>query len=170
MDNFVSPSLEQVINALHLIVPLLEKTGHRWIITGGFACYVYGVDRALSDIDIDVDCAHDDLAFVTLLNDLQDYITQPLMHLHSDDYDNYNVEATYDGVILDMCPGDNLKLFDPATGGYERAYKTGFPIATKITFHGFNLPLLSKDRIITQKQQLQRPVDAFDIAALQKIL
>ena len=116
MDEFVSPSLEQTRKALDFIVPLITNMDVPWIITGGFACYVYGVERSLSDIDIDFNCAHNDPKFVKFLQQLEDFITQPLIHLQDDDYDNYNFEATIDGVTFDCCPGDDLKLFDPETG------------------------------------------------------
>jgi hypothetical protein len=170
VDDFISPSLDQVIRALGFIVPLLEKTGKPWIITGGFACTVYGVERALSDIDIDIDCAHGDAEFVDFMNALAPSITSPLENYISEHYDNYNMEATYDDVILDFCPGADLKLFDPAIGKHELAYKNGFPTPVMVPFHGFNLPLLPIDAIIAQKMQLQRPVDLMDIAALQKLI
>jgi hypothetical protein len=38
----MSPEQKGAYDALTFIMPELEKRALRWVITGGFACYVYG--------------------------------------------------------------------------------------------------------------------------------
>ena len=167
-DRYPVPTHAELLKALAFAVPLFDQTGLPWIITGGFACYVYGVERDLSDIDIDLDCGHAHPAFQSLLQTLEPFITMPLTHYTSDRYDNYNAEAVIDNTLFDFCSGDDLKVFDPATGRHELFYAAGFPQPVRVNFHGFNLPLLPPDLIIANKRQLMRPIDITDIAGLEK--
>ncbi len=76
--------------ALSFIIPLLEKYKFKWVITGGFACYVYGVDRLLTDIDIDIEASKDSQEFQKFYEDVKTFITQPLENFIDENYNNYN--------------------------------------------------------------------------------
>ena len=161
----------KAIKALQQVIPLLEACKFRWVITGGFACYVYGVDRDITDIDIDIDTSKDDSKFKSLLQSLEPHTTQPLIHYVDQNLDNYNVEATFDGVIVDICPMAELKMFNKASESYEFCYPSGFPDIEIRSFEGLDLPLLAKQWIIKDKEQLvwQRESDLQDIEGLKKL-
>jgi hypothetical protein len=144
----------EAVNALKQTIPLLEKHNFMWVITGGFACYVYGVDRDITDIDIDIDTSKDDPSFHSLLKELEPYITQPLEHYVDQNYDNYNFEATSGTQVVDICPMAQLRIFNKAIGSYELCYSNGFPPFEIISFDGMDLPLLSKTEIIKDKEKL----------------
>ena len=95
--------ITQAKSALSFIVPILEKYNFKWVITGGFACYVYGVDRMLTDIDIDIDTSKDSNEFQEFYKELEEYLTQPLENFEDDNYNNFNFELTYNGQIIDIC-------------------------------------------------------------------
>jgi hypothetical protein len=165
------PEEKAAVDALRFVIPLLESMKVRWVITGGFACYVYGVKRKLTDIDIDIDISKDNPGFATFVKSVEPYITQPLMHYVSDSYDNYNLEATVSGQILDICTMPELKMFDKATATYQTFYKNGFPNIENADFHGIALPLLSKDLIILNKEAIMRDEwDARDIEGLRTLI
>ena len=138
------------------------------MITGGFACYVYGVKRPITDIDIDVACSKDDAKFIELLRELNPDLTQPLEHLVDQSYDNYNFEITFGGQIIDICPMAEMNIFNKQLGIYENFYKDGFPHVEMTDFFGLPLPLLPKDLVIKNKEMLvwQRASDARDIEGL----
>ncbi len=158
--------------ALGFIIPILETYGFRWVITGGFACYAYGVDRLLTDIDIDIETDKDSAEFKTFLEQAQPYVSQPLEHFVDDNYDNFNLELTYQGQIIDICPMANLMIFDAGTKRYEPFYANGFPPIEQTEFEGFTLPLLSKPAIIDNKEMLQAKDEwqLRDIRELRKLL
>lgn len=158
--------------ALEFIIPILEKYGFRWCITGGFAAYAYGVDRPLSDIDIDVDCSKDDAKFKEFYAELEPQMTQPLEHLLDQNYDNYNFEITIGGQVIDICPMAEMKVIDKASGTYQPFYEGGYPEVEIIDFEGVKLPLLSKPLVIKNKEMLawQRESDSRDIAGLKSLL
>ncbi len=168
LDNKRSLSL----SALKHVIPLMQERDFRWVITGGFACYVYGVEREITDIDIDIDTTKEDPYFQSLQAELESYITQPLLHYVDQNYDNYNFEATFDEVVIDICSMAELKKFDKATASFMPCYPHGYPDVELVPFEGIELPLLSKRWIIKDKEQLiwQRESDIKDIEGLKRLL
>lgn len=143
-------------SALSFIVPLLKKYNFKWVITGGFACYVYGVDRILTDIDIDIDTSKDSDEFKEFYKEVEACVTQPLENYVDENYNNFNFELTYEGQIIDICSMDELLIFDKYSATYDSFYKNGFPETEVIQFEGFDLPLLSKQAIIKNKEMLTK--------------
>jgi hypothetical protein len=153
-------------------MPLLEKYNFKWVITGGFACYVYGVDRLLTDIDIDIKASKDSTEFESFYDELKEYITQPLENFIDENYNNFNFEITYQNQVIDICPMDELLIFNKETGRYDKFYKDGFPDVELTDFEGFTLPLLSKRAVIKNKEMLTKK-DRWqqrDIDELRKLL
>jgi hypothetical protein len=83
------------VAALQTIIPMFEARNFRWVIGSGFACYVYGIERELTDIDIDFETSKDDPAFATLMSELAPFITAPLEHYIDQNYDNINSRRRY---------------------------------------------------------------------------
>ncbi|MEK7607638.1 MAG: hypothetical protein AAB484_01780 [Patescibacteria group bacterium] len=162
---------QKVLKALKLIIPALEKYDFKWVITGGFASHVYGVNRPITDIDIDIDTSKDSPDFKNLIRDLKKYTTQPLEHFVDQNYDNYNFEITLDGIVIDICPMKEMCIYDKKTSKYTPFYQIGFPDSKVIGWKSLNLPLLSKELIIKNKEMLfwQRESDLKDIENLKKL-
>lgn len=159
-------------SAISYIIPLLEKYKFKWVITGGFACYVYGVDRLLTDIDIDIETSKDSPEFQNFYDEVKEFITQPLENFIDENYNNFNFELTYQNQIIDICPMDELLIFNKVTGSYDKFYKNGFPEIEYVDFEGFALPLLSKQSVIENKEMLSKK-DKWqqrDIDELRKLL
>lgn len=167
-----SSNEQQALSALRFIIPILEKYQFRWLITGGFATYVYGVERPLNDIDIDIDTSVNAPEFLAFTQDLQPFVTWGPEHYVDQNYDNYSVEVTYEGQILDICPMAEMNIYSKELGRYENFYKDGFPTPEHVDFGGLKLPLLPKKLIIKNKETLvwQRESDSTDIAGLTQLL
>lgn len=147
----MTPEQQKAYDALAYIIPILEKFNFRWCITGGFACYVYGVPRNITDIDIDIEVSKNDPSFQEFLKVIEQNITSPLEHFVDQNYDNYNVGVLN---ILDICPMAEMNIFIKEKAEYENFYKDGFPNIEIREFQGFKLPLLSKQLIIKNKEML----------------
>lgn len=156
--------------ALRFIIPILKKYSFRWVITGGFAAYVYGVPRDITDIDIDIDTSEKLENFRKFYEELAPYRSQELEHFIDQNYDNYNFEITVDGQIIDICPMAEMNVIDKTSGVYKNFYANGFPDHQVVSWHGLDLPLLSKELIIKNKEMLvwQRDSDFRDINGLKK--
>jgi hypothetical protein len=164
----MTPEQQKAYDALAYVIPILEKLNLRWCITGGFACYVYGVPRNITDIDIDIEVSKEKPAFKEFLSIVEPHITSPLEHFVDQNYDNYNVEVMH---ILDICPMAEMDIFDKETKTYKNFYKDGFPDIEIVEWQGFKLPLLSKALIIKNKEMLvwQRESDLTDITGLKEL-
>jgi len=172
MEKIKTHEIERALNALNFLIPILRKHNFKWVITGGFATLVYGVGRPLTDIDIDINTSKDAPEFRNFLKDVEQFIAQPLEHFVDQNYDNYNVGVSHDGQVLDICPTAEMNIFDKLSGEYENFYKDGFPEVEFVDFYGLELPLLSKELIIKNKEMLvwQRKSDRRDLAGLRKLL
>ena len=168
----MTPEQERAHRALSFIIPRIESTKMRWVVTGGFACYVYDVERPITDIDIDLDTSKDSPVFQKFVADLQDCTTQPLEHFVDQNYDNYNFEITIGGQVIDICPIAEMKVFVKEAGQYENFYKDGFPPIEIVDFFGLSLPLLAKALIVKNKEMLvwKRERDTTDIAGLRTLM
>lgn len=148
--------IAQAKSALAFIIPLLEKYHFKWVITGGFACYVYGVERMLTDIDIDIDTSKNADEFKDFYNEVAAYITQPLESFIDENYNNFNFELTYKNQIIDICPMRELLIFNKNNHKYESFYMNGFPEIEITAFESFDLPLLAKRLVIENKEMLTK--------------
>ncbi len=132
---------------------------------------MYGVPRKLTDIDIDIETSKDDPVFAEFLKLVELRITSPLEHFVDQNYDNYNVEITVGGIVIDICPMAEMNILDKETNKYVNFYKNGFPDIEVVEFLGFKLPLLSKELIIKNKEMLvgREHIDQPDIAGLKAL-
>jgi hypothetical protein len=156
------------LDALAYIIPVFERLKLRWCIAGGFACYVYGVPRHITDIDIDIDTSVNDPVFQSLLKIVAPTITSPLEHYVDQNYDCHGIELLD---ILDICPMRELSIYSKESDRYENFYKSGFPNIEFRSFQQLSLPLLSRALIIKNKEMLvlQRDTDFRDIAGLKNL-
>ncbi|MEK6898199.1 MAG: hypothetical protein AABX28_02465 [Nanoarchaeota archaeon] len=60
---------KKAIAALEYIMPILKKYKLQWCISGNFAYYLYGVERPIGNIDIDIEADRDDKNFKKLVEE-----------------------------------------------------------------------------------------------------
>lgn len=172
MEQIGSSERVHAREALSYIIPILKKYDFKWVITGGFAAYAYGVNRPITDIDIDVDGSKEDARFKALVEEVRPMMTQELIHFVDQNYDNYNFEITVSGIVIDICPMKEMNVYDRDAGKYFGFYTEGFPECETVEFEGMKIPLLSKTLIIKNKEivPFQRESDHADVAALRAML
>ena len=159
---------QQAVEALKVIISLLDTYKFKWVITGGFASHVYGVKRPITDIDFDIDTSKDSPDFQAFMKDLQKFITQPLEHFVDQNYDNYTFEVTLHDIVVDICPMAEMNVYDKTASKYVHFYESGFPAFEEVLWNGLKLNVLSKDLIIKNKEMLvwQRESDMKDVRGL----
>lgn len=163
---------KRALGALQYIIPILKNLKLKWLITTGFACYVYGVKRPITDIDIDINTTIKSAKLKKLLKIVKPQISQKLEHYIDQNYDNYNFELNIKGQILDICTMKELKVYNQKFKKYKKFYGAKFPPVEIVEFQGLKLPILSKKMLIKNKEMLvwQRPKDLKDIEGLRKLL
>ncbi|HYK08051.1 MAG TPA: hypothetical protein VEW42_00955, partial [Candidatus Eisenbacteria bacterium] len=139
---------------LHYISPIFAKYNFRWCISEGLTRYIYGISDNVQEIAIDLDVNKDDEKFKEFLKEIKDKITLPLNHWHDKVYEHYVMEVTVDGMILSICPTQNMNIFNKSSGQYELFYKEGVPTPNMVVFEGLEIPLLPKDRFVKMEEHL----------------
>lgn len=158
--------------ALEYIMPLLKKYNFKWCISGSLACYLYGVKRPITAIDIDVETTKDDPNFKKLLEEVKEFTKLPFQLWIDKNYDNWVTDVVVNGQYLSICSTKELKLFNKETGKYELFYKNGIPTPVLFGFEGLKIPLAPIDSVLRMRQSLahKKGVIEKDIKALQRLI
>jgi len=85
---------ENVAVALKYIIPFLKKYNFKGCISGGFACYLYGVNRPVDEIHIDIELDKDDKKFKSFIEDVKEFTTYSFQYYKDKNYDHYVMEIT----------------------------------------------------------------------------
>lgn len=163
---------QKAVAALKYIMPLLKKYNFKWCISGGLACFLYGVKRPITAIDIDVETTKDDPQFKKFIEDVKAYTKLPFQLWVDKNYDNWVMDVVINGQLLSICTTQELKLFNKDSGKYELFYKNGIPQPIIINFEGLKIPLAPKESVLRMRQAIayKKGVHEKDIKALQKIV
>lgn len=172
MSKDVVNKREKAAAALRYILPLLKNHDLCWCISGGFACYLYGVDRPIQAIDLDVDIDKDDPRFQELIEDVKPFTKLPFQRWVDKNYDNWVMDVVIDNQLLSICDTLHLKLFNKQTGKYELFYKDGMPNPTIIEFEKLQLRVAPKDNVFRMKGSLahKKAIDNVDISGMKRLI
>ncbi|OGH73741.1 MAG: hypothetical protein A3C90_01675 [Candidatus Magasanikbacteria bacterium RIFCSPHIGHO2_02_FULL_51_14] len=146
--------------AFHWIVEILRKCDVPFQVTGGLAARVYGSERPLADIDIDIP----EERFEDILPDVQEHITFGPDRFTDENWDLRLLRLNYEGQQIDIC-GDNMKIRSARTEKWEDC-RTNFLASENHDVYGTLVPVITKEDLIDYKRVLDRPVDREDVAAI----
>ncbi len=154
-------------------MPLLDKHKLKWCISGGFACYLYDVDRPIEAIDLDVEADKDDPEFQGLIEDVKPYTELPFQLWIDNNYDNWVMDVVVDDQLLSICDTKHLKLFNKETGNSELFYPEGkIPEPVMMEFESMQLPIAPKESVLRMRQAIPFPKEAEvkDIEGMERII
>ena len=149
----------------HWIIDILEKHNIDFVVTGGLAAKSYGSPRPLNDIDIDI---HDN-DFGRILNDVKPYITSGPAHYQDERWDLQLMTLNHEGQDIDISGGDTLKICDAATGQWQEN-QTDFIHVEQRNIFGREVPVISRQDLVSYKTMLQGNHQKIDIQAVQSEL
>lgn len=149
--------------ALDWITNILEKHNIKYKISGGFAARVYGVDRELADIDIEV--PDDDIK--TIHSDVAQYVIFGPGRYKDNDWDLELMTLVYEGQEIDIA-GINAKIFNKETSEWENSSGDLDTVTMKEVF-GKVVPVETLDALIKYKTKLGREVDIEDVNQLKNL-
>lgn len=149
--------------AFHWIVDILEDHGITYKVSGGFAARVYGVDRELADIDIEI--ADPDI--LKIVDSVKPFIVFGLAHYKDDNWDLELMTLEYENQLIDIA-GANTKIFNHQTKQWERCPGSLESVEIKEVF-GRKIPIESRDSLIAYKTMLAHEVDLEDVRQLSSL-
>jgi hypothetical protein len=163
---------EKAKAALEYIMPLLEKNHLRWCISGSLALQLYGVNRPIEAIDIDVESSRDNPEFQALLKEVEDHVELPFQLWKDKNYDNWVTDVVVGGQLLSICDTADLKMFN-SQGEAVLFYPEGkIPDPVMVEFEGLQLPLAPKESVLRMRKALahKKPSEEHDISEMERII
>ncbi len=145
------------------ITDILEKFGIKYKISGGFVARVYGVNRELVDIDIEV--KDEDIRIIR--EQVKPYIMYGHKRYLDENWDLELMTLNYEGQEIDIA-GTNAKIFNKQTEKWEDNSSSLDSVEMKEVF-GKKVPIESLQSLIAYKSNLRREVDLEDVRQLQEI-
>lgn len=157
-------------NALFWIIGILNKHNISYVISGGFSSYLYGSQRPINDIDIDI--KNNDMSLI--INEAKEYITYSHQRYKNKKWDLDLITLNYNGQEIDISGGTDLKLYDDYLQKWLDV-PTDFTKVRKIIFDGLELNVIEPKNLLDYKLILDQNDEGgihqkIDIEALKKFI
>ena len=143
------------------IVNILEKHNIVYKISGGFAARLYGVDRELADIDIEVE---DHSINLIAQHIPSEYIIYGPMLYKDENWELNLLTLLYEGQEIDIASVES-KIFNQVSQQWESLEDTLDYVKFMDVF-GKKVPVETIEKLIAYKSKLFRDVDQEDIRQL----
>ena len=150
--------------AFKWIVGILQEQNIPFQISGGMAARIYGVDRPLADIDIELP----DAAIEKMKPLVEEYIIYGPERYKDDEFDLLLMTLNYHGQEIDLAGADTDMVFNKATGEWESC-ETDLSTAETHDVFGLQMPVIRKDLLIAYKKKIAREVDLIDVEQLKAV-
>lgn len=152
---------KNVKDAFLWILGILRKYKIPFQITGGFAANIYGSDRPLADIDIDIP----DGKIFEIQNDVKEFIIYGPKRYKDEEFDLLLMTLDYRGQEIDICGLDSQKLFNKKTRQWEFE-KIDLSRAKKKKVYNKLVSVIELKELICYKKKIAREVDIYDVKLL----
>ncbi|MEK7615080.1 MAG: hypothetical protein AAB431_01695, partial [Patescibacteria group bacterium] len=143
-------------------VGILHERQIPFAITGGLAAKIYGAERPLYDIDIDIPNDR----FVDLLDAVSVYIVSGPLRYEDEYWKLYTMTLRYDGWNIDISGAQEAEAFDRKTGKWI-ACPTDLSRVRIDEVGGIKIPVIDKDDLVAYKSIVGRETDLSDIKELE---
>ncbi|MCR4327737.1 MAG: hypothetical protein NUV46_04105 [Nanoarchaeota archaeon] len=150
--------MKKTKEAFEWIVPILRKNKIPFQITGGLAARIYGSNRTLADMDIDLP----EKNIIKLEPILKDYIIYGPKMYCDNNFKLLLMTLNFGGQKIDLCGIENQKVFNKNTKKWEKE-KINLSQATNKIAYGLKIPVIPLEDLINYKSKIRRRVDLIDI-------
>jgi hypothetical protein len=152
-------------NAFKWIVGILQKNKIPYQLSGGFAARIYGSNRPLYDIDIEIP----DKYFDKLLPYVRDYLVYGPQRYLDETFDLFLMTLKYKGQKIDISGCETDRLFNHQTKQWEFC-DTKINDVVEKELYGLTVPVIKLPDLVAYKEKIRRSTDLEDVKAiLQKI-
>jgi hypothetical protein len=156
------------------ILAALAKAGVRFVVGGGVAAVLHGVERMTMDIDVALDMTVENLqGFLAVMRDMgmKPRVPVPPEFILLPDNVTRMVEEKNAMVFTFVDPTNPLKQVDVFLTP-ELSYTVLYEDSTQVTVRGQRINLASISTLLASKRRVDppRPKDLHDIAELEKLM
>ncbi|MEI6498805.1 MAG: hypothetical protein WCO23_02495, partial [bacterium] len=145
-------SNEKIGNALKWIAKILERAKIPYEITGGFAACVYGSQRSINDIDIDIP----EDRFDDILPDVKDYIAYGPAQFKDEKWDLKLMTLNYKGQEIDIGGAYETKIYDDTSKIWKKCL-TNLSTVRTMNYEDIEMPVVDPGDLIEYKKFLVDP-------------
>ena len=149
---------QQAAEVLRWICDVFSRAQAKYQTVGGLAARAYGATRPLNDLDFYVRA--EDLPRVL------DYVGDSLVwgpeHFKDASWDLTFAKVERHGVQIEIAEAEGARYFSPCVGRWLDQ-NIDFQDSQHRIVLGVDLEVMSKDRLISYKRALNRPVDRMDL-------
>ncbi len=152
--------------ALKWIIPILQKHSIQYEISGGFSAHIYGANRPINDIDIDIS----EEKFTAILPDIQNYIIYGPAPYKDEKWDlDLKILLNYEGQLIDIAGASNVKIYDEKEQNW-RNFSSKFNTSQTKTIFEIEVQVIDPKDLIEYKKLLNGEHQKVDIKAVEKYL
>ena len=144
------------------IIDILEQNNIKYKVSGGFAAKIYGVNRELADIDIEVSDV--DIGQIAQTDKIRPYIVYGPNQYKDENWDLLLMTLNYEGQDIDIA-GTGAKIFNTQTKWWE-CLDSNLDSLTIKEIYGRKIPIENIESLIAYKKKLAREVDLEDVKQL----
>ena len=146
----------------------LEREGLRFLVIGGFASNIYGVERATFDLDLAIAPDQDHVG--RLLNVLRRLGYRRLVDVNTEkaigDIDRVDIQRIIGLETVRVKNGRDVDILIVPSTQFEYLWQ----YRVDLEYHGAKIPLPNPVDLIHMKEQSSRPVDLEDARKLRHII
>jgi len=151
--------------AFQWIVDIIKTNGVPFYVSGGIAANVYGADRPIFDIDIEIP----DQCFDKIFPLVKDFVIYGPRRYMDANFDILLMTLEYEGQRIDISGCTSDKLYDRDKGIWE-FYGDKISNVIEKDVYGLKVPVINRQDLIEYKKKIKRPTDLEDVIAIKKIL
>ena len=149
-------------SALIWIIHILKRLHIPFQISGGLAAIAYGAYRPLEDIDIDIPEEY----FPLIKAEVKDFILYESAQYKDETWDLMLMTLNYKGQLIDLSSALHTKIYNKNTKEWED-FPTNFSKSEIKKCFGLDVPVISKDELLSYKKIIARPIDLIDIEQIE---
>lgn len=151
----------QTKEALRFILDLFATNQVSYRISGGLAAKIYGSDRALADIAVEL--SNNDI--ILLLPFISEYLTYGPQRYQDDEWNLFLATLSYKGQLIDLCGTDEQYIYNKSTLQWEQERIDLSIFEEKVVFD-ILVRVTPKAELLSYKSKIAREVDFADINAI----
>ncbi len=156
---------DKFLKALRWIVAILDQQGVKYVISGGFAAYLYGSKRQINDLDVDI--PENDIEKIR--RDVKDYIVAGPEHVQDERWDLLSMTLNYHNQEIDISGALQQKVYDDV---YQKWVNipANFSKAKKMVVDGIQINVMDPQDLIFYKKFLIGAHQKADIKAIREFI